>query len=77
MDPAAIFGDLRFGGADGHAGVLVKSAEHGCEEMIPIRSTGRETGASLFKERWLLISSGLENPTQMRFAPYDDMTETH
>jgi hypothetical protein len=36
-EPAAIFGDLRFGGADGRAGVLVKSAEHGCDEMIPIR----------------------------------------
>jgi hypothetical protein len=37
MEPAAIIGDLRFGGADGRAGVLVKSAEHGCDEMIPIR----------------------------------------
>jgi hypothetical protein len=37
MEPAAIFGDLRFGGADGRVGVLVNSAERGCEEMIPIR----------------------------------------
>jgi hypothetical protein len=45
--------------------------------MTPVRCTERETGASLFKDRCVVIVSvGFQDPTQMRFATDDYVIET-
>jgi hypothetical protein len=51
----------------------MKSAQDARERMTPVRCTGRETGASLFKDRCVsdavvIVSIGFQNPAQMRLV---------